>query len=182
MKAIAYRPYALPNLRALIGHPLPWRSPRDVAPIEWDCREELDYAAGLAALWPAAAQLFIIEHDIVPSDEVVAELLDCPEPLCTALYQLYPASTGLGGPVWAIWGTVPGLHFFRPGDVVPDFVPYSGLGMVKISRSFRDYYKSPPLAGVPWFDLDSRFAIWLGQLSPPMLWHVHRSEVRHLHS
>jgi hypothetical protein len=177
MKAIAYRPYA-PSLWP--DHPLPWSHAEGVGVLDWRCEQDTDYAEGLAAIWPANARLFIVEHDVTPGEHTLAELTACPEPVCTVLYRLYPASTALESVLWSVRGL--GNTFYVPGDPLPDFVPISGLGMVKFSYGFRQLHPGPPLAGVHWSDLDNKMSNWLAMVEPPVLgWHVHRTEVQHLH-
>ena len=66
----------------------PFRSERfDVhAPV---LKDHLAYCRGLADLWHEPVTIINVEHDMEVSDKLIADLIDCPEPLCTRPYKCY---------------------------------------------------------------------------------------------
>jgi len=51
------------------------------------CLTENDYEQGLLELW-GKDNIYIVEHDIVPMLEMIADLEHCPHPLCAQAYRL----------------------------------------------------------------------------------------------
>lgn len=82
-----------------------WR----VLPVE--CVSVFDYARGLATVWGSDLTVVNVEHDIEVTDDIIARLVDCPEPLCAQTYPLYRASGAHGteiGPVFPYVDVEPG--------------------------------------------------------------------------
>lgn len=164
MTALVFRPFLA---RYRPAHPIPWVARSRVGLLDWPCLGDHDYAEGLRMIWPVPVPVVVIEHDILPG-HVLSELLDCPEPFCAPMYQLYPVTTGLAKPVWA----------HRDGDDwIPEWQPHAsmvGLGMAKLSWRGRQSCPPPPL--VNWSYLDTALSKHLA-----VQWHIHKTEVAHLH-
>jgi hypothetical protein len=162
--ALIFRPFAAQHRRQ---HPFPFPATSRTGVLDWPCVGDQDYAEGLRMVWPVRVPVVVVEHDILPGN-VVAELLACLHPFCVPLYKLYPPTTCLPGPVWA--------HRTEDGnwiDGTEEWAPTVGLGMAKLGTA-RHAYTAPPL--VNWSFLDTALSKHLG-----VQWHVHRSEVAHLH-
>jgi hypothetical protein len=55
-----------------------------------ECTTEFSYCDGLSELWYSDKTIINHEHDMEFSDELVAGLVDCPNPLCAYAYQVFP--------------------------------------------------------------------------------------------
>lgn len=139
------------------------------------CEDEFSYWRGLAAGWGSDRALVNVEHDIEWSDEHIAALLDCPEPLCSWAYRCHWASTGIDGGVIAA-GTGardiarhPDAYYLQGGE---EWAAWSAIGLVKIAPEAR----VGPLRREPWNMLE--LAVEDAVRGP---WHTHWPEVPHHH-
>lgn len=140
------------------------------------CADEFDYWRGLAEHWDTDATIVNAEHDIEWSDEHVAALLDCPEPLCTWAYRCNWISTGIASGVIAAGAgardvaTQPDAYYLQGGE---EWAQWSAIGLVKIESKAR----RGPLEREPWNRLE--LAVEAAVRSP---WHVHWTpELKHHH-
>jgi hypothetical protein len=123
-----------------------------------ECRDDYDYWAGLAALWDGPDTIVNIEHDVEVTDEHIAQLLDCPHPLCTWPYICHWISSGLAFPLFGV-GT--GKHrLWEPEE----WAHWSVIGLVKITAAAR----TGPLRRETWQRVE--LAIESAVALP---WHVH---------
>lgn len=105
-----------------------------------------DYWHEMNPLWDSDVTLVNVEHDMQFSDELIAELLDCPHPVCTHTYRVGPAAYGLqyAHDISLVGWHPPieplsqysarGSRWVEPGD---EFADFSGIGFVKIDRAAR---------------------------------------------
>jgi hypothetical protein len=111
------------------------------------CRESLDYYNGVLPWWSTSRTICIVEHDMQVDDDLIQQLLDCPEPFCSWSYWLGLPS---GGPHWAHrTGLKPpcGGVWIETGDEWADF---GGIGFCKIEPSAR----VRPLEETDWTGVD----------------------------
>ena len=136
------------------------------------CVGSTDYATALRVYWELSGHMLIVEHDIVPTEEQIRELIDCPHPLCTVPYWLWPKSTGL---IDAIQSVRTDGNF----DVPPDqkFADFSSLGLVKLSAEFRASVGKPSIVQWNNVDIEINRLVSLGHYR----WHIHRPMVEHYH-
>jgi hypothetical protein len=114
-------------------------------------------------LWGGTHTLINVEHDHECSDDLIQELLDCPEPLCSHAYTLFMPSTG-GLPHYAHrTGPKPpaGGEWIKQGDEWADF---GGIGFCKITPQAR----VRPLAQSSWQVVDCAIS-----KATDARWHVH---------
>ena len=101
------------------------------------CDDVYDYSRGVAAVWGRGETLVVVEHDMECSDDLIAELVDCPEPLCSHAYELFWPSTHKPVPHYAHrTGPQPpaGGEWVSEGDEWADF---TGIGFCKIAPEAR---------------------------------------------
>lgn len=65
------------------------------------CVEDTDYGQAVASVWGGGVTVVNIEHDMQVTDDLIDALLDCPHPLCSWAYRVYPVSTMRPAPMWA---------------------------------------------------------------------------------
>jgi hypothetical protein len=129
-----------------------WSERTDLDVRHQPCNTPTDYAFALAHLWGRPVTLVVVEHDVVPTDEALVQLLRCPVHFCAFDYEV---ADGL------CWSEVEGAVAF---------------GFAKISLAARRAVKATPaVPAVPWPQL----AGVLGQRLPPP--HLHRPAVVHNH-
>lgn len=141
------------------------------------CADDFDYWRLLASAWDSDATLVNVEHDVEATDEHIAALLDCPNPLCSWAYRCNWISTGLeGGVIAAGMGarvadsfTPPNAYYLQGGE---EWAAWSAIGLVKISPEAR----TGPLRREPWSRLE--LAVHDAVAGP---WCVHWPEVPHWH-
>ncbi len=135
------------------------------------CEGEFGYWRGLLSVWDHDGPLVIVEHDMACTDELVENLLDCPQPACTWAYALHWASTH------------DDEHYAQrraSGFWVAENEPwcqFTGIGLCKIAAEVR-----APLVSfggdseTHWqhVDIAANSAV-VGD------WHIHWPEVEHAH-
>lgn len=123
---------------------------------------ETAYHEALDERWQAGVDLIVIEHDIVPHDQVAAEFAECPEPWCQFSYELAVGWVGQPlGPPSAL-----GCVRFRASllEAEPDAIEAAGqtdntgvprnawyridcrLNLVLHERGYRPHTHLPPVA------------------------------------
>jgi len=140
-----------------------WASTNDARMVELDDRPEA-YWEALCQWWHEPGDLVIVEHDVLPADGVVEEMLACPSEWCVSPYSLtFPEGE-------VSWAWVLGCTKFSEGARRrhPDAAELSGLqGKHEVD---------PPYV---WWRLDVRLSCALARVGT--LPHAHRQS-RHLHS
>lgn len=130
------------------------------------CIDPLDYWRGLAAVWDHAGSLINIEHDMEVTDAHIAELEECPHPLCTFAYASH----------WVTTHQRTDVYSHRIGDrYITEGVEWcekSAIGLCKLTLEQR----STPLAPRPWSHVEESIE---AVVTPP--WHVHWPPVTHHH-
>lgn len=128
--------------------------------------DDFDYWRGMEELWGTDATLVNVEHDMEFSDHLVAELLDCPHPLCSYAYQCHIPRT-----FWAHYLDGRGMS----GTNVPEgaeWAAWSAIGFCKIAPEIR----TRPLAQNRWIAVESSVNT---SLRKP--WHLHWPAIAHYH-
>lgn len=135
----------------------------EVTPIE--CVAITDYWQGVASYWESDETIVNVEHDMEYSDRLVAELLDCPEPLCSHAYRVFLARYVRWE--WAAWDA--GLQYISTGQEVSE---QASIGFCKITSAAR----VAPLTRSTWklLEVDLNKAV----RGP---WHIHWPAIKHLH-
>lgn len=132
------------------------------------CEDPFDYWRGMAVLWDLPVTLVNVEHDMEFSDELVAELLDCPHPRCSHAYQCDMSRTNR---VWVHSYDGHGMAgtWVREGE---EWAAYSAIGFCKLTAEAR----SLPLGRAPWQGLERSV-----NDAAPGAWHIHWPGVQHYH-
>lgn len=143
-------------------------------------RDEWDYWRGLAVLWDGPRTVVNVEHDMEFSDALVADLLDCPHPLCTHAYRMYLPTehyahnvslSGWHPPIDNISQyTARGICWIGPEDEWADF---SAIGFCKIAPEAR----ASSLRRDAWMGVELSV-----NAAVNCRWHVHWPEVAHYHT
>ena len=153
-----------------LPHEIPFLSERFPSVNIW-CEDDTDYWRGLLEHWDHDGPLVIVEHDMESSDDLIAELLDCPHPLCTHAYTLYWVSTGKPDPLYA--HHVGGVWIVE-GRTDAE---YSGIGFCKINHEVRGPLVSiDPARDMHWSHVDRAV-----NRAVTARWHVHWPGADHLH-
>lgn len=149
--------------------------------VDIPCTSEGDYPRAWAENWDFDGTLVNLEHDLVPTLQVLDELIDCPSKLCTQAYKIYPLSTALDREVFvqrlASKDEVRFDRWVLEGDAHAD---YTGLGLAKLEAEVR--------STIPTSNIE-RYASWKGfDFSLSNLfhvqgkrWHIHWPAIPHHH-
>ncbi len=123
----------------------------------------------LTRLWGMGESFLIVEHDIVPAEQVIAEMRDCSEPWCAAPFpQLLALKTADGQPVRRL-----------------QLALTWGLGLMRFNaallRSHPDALERAGSLSRHWHDLDKTLlhVVLKGERHVPGP-HLHYGECRHL--
>ncbi|HET6911116.1 MAG TPA: hypothetical protein VFH54_17440 [Mycobacteriales bacterium] len=133
---------------------------------------DLDYSRGLAAAWNDPAVTVVnVEHDVEVSDDLIAALVDCPEPLCAWTYPLYAASRAHGtehGPIFPFCATNPG-PWVTEGT---EWVEWAAPGFIKATAAAR----RGPFPDKHWLGVEQATNYLVTGR-----WHLHWPAVEHHH-
>ena len=160
-------------------------------------RNDDSYWKVLLRHW-SKGRLIQFQQDIVPTVQMIQELVQCYHPACTYPHKLTGLNFGLWQGVWEDKANQPpafnkhGVVEFgstpRPSATIPveapfpEFVEGSGIGLIKLSKEMQ---AAIPLADYPvayhqWDLID----LWISSYMSQVLhkkWHVHQPNVRHNH-
>jgi hypothetical protein len=146
--------------------------------LDLEVGDDLRYSNGLASLWGTNKTIVNVEQDMQFSDELVAELVECPEPLCAYPYQVYPTAKGK----FIYCGTTDAPE---PGDKDPRWL--KGPDDTRSVWHSIGFCKITPQARVK--PIDRMFWKWLEHAvnrvvcrEAGLTWHVHWPEIRHYHN
>lgn len=117
------------------------------------------YAKAFEQWWGYPGDLVIVEHDIVPADGQIAEMLQCPEEWCSAAY-----SVGEGR-------TTTGLGLTKISARAKAYAPYGGENCARDPRDHARY--------VDWTSLNESVERHLSRLG--FVQHIHTPNPVHLH-
>lgn len=140
-----------------------------------------DYANGVASIWNSECRnLWIIEHDIIPSASVIEELEKCPYPVCSPLYFTDPSHSGLETVVipHRFYGKDGKLHWISAGMEFADRV---GLGCLKIHKMVRHEIPGTIFQALGWQKFDEILTGTINDLAE-MQFHIHHVWVEHKQS
>ena len=130
-----------------------------------ECDDAFGYWRGLSSIWDGPT--FVnLEHDLEVTDEQIAELLECPQPLCSWAYQMHWISTHLAADVYA---------HSNNGQLIAEgaeWADWSAIGLIKIAPEAR----IAPLRQVVWGQVEQAIA---EAVSGP--WHMHWPAITHHH-
>ena len=140
------------------------------------CKEDFDYSDGVASVWNSPVRnLWIIEHDIVPTIGVIEELELCPYLACVPLYWTISSHTGLSDKI------IP--HRFYDHDHKLTWISANmewadavGFGCVKFNKLIR--HEFPMIERVHWQRVDHILSHDLA-LQTGQKFHVHNVWVEH---
>ena len=146
-----------------------------------ECQAEFSYWAGLSSQWNSERTLINVEQDMEFSDELVAELADCPHPACAYPYQVYPGA--LGRYIYCATRTEPTIDSLtgKPSDPVwispgDEWAVWSSIGFCKLAAEVR----VKPLDKLFWQWLEHGVNRVVGKYAE-VQWHIHWPEIRHHH-
>lgn len=140
--------------------------------------DQYAYWKALNDHWGQGRTIINVEHDMEFNDQLVADLVECPHPLCTHAYRVYLSTRGY----WVFSPTRAG-RWIVEGDAWADT---ASLGFAKIAAGAQ----TRPLERMPWKWLEhavNRAVIgWDGSTLSPCrearcAWHVHWPEIGHFH-
>lgn len=142
------------------------------------CWKEVDYANGVAVVWPSDVDnLWIIEHDIIPTTGTITEIENCNYLLCVPLYISKPSHTGLKSDI------IP--HRFIGNDGKPHWIDanqnwadIAGLGCIKFNRLIRKEIPNELFKGCHWKNLDTLLTRVITDTTGFQI-HVHHIWVEH---
>jgi hypothetical protein len=117
------------------------------------------YAKAFEQWWANRLDLLVIEHDIVPPDGMITEMLECPEQWCSANYHV-------GG-----GRTTTGLGITKISHLIKVAYPYGGMNIARDPRDRRRY--------VDWISLNESCDRHLARLGYRQ--HIHFPNPIHLH-
>ncbi len=126
------------------------------------------YWSGLNEVWDSDRTLVNLEHDMEYSDDLVAELLSCPHPLCTFPYKVRP----FGWP-GKTWGVSFGSIWVTEGQ---PYASFSSIGFCKIAPEVRE---GTTLDRNIWSKVEA--SIHLAAVQSKRVWHVHWPAIQHYH-
>lgn len=138
----------------------------DVVPVL--CVGDFDYSRGLASAWATGKTVVNVEHDLEVSDDLIAALVDCPEPLCSWAYLVYPVSGIHDGPAYPFTAGNPG-PWIREGEQWAD---WAAPGFIKVRPDAR----TGPLPEKHWLGVEAAT-----NFHTPGRWHIHWPAVEHHH-
>lgn len=132
------------------------------------------YAETLARAWEAGRTIINVEHDNEFSQDLVDQLLLCPEPLCTHAYRMWvPYVRWAHGFAQNRAGMM--VRWIDEGETLCD---WSGIGFCKITPAARlmngEFLEPLPL--VHWRSVEAAVN---QRVTVP--WHVHWPEIEHDH-
>ena len=135
------------------------------------CVNDFDYSHGLGEVWASSKIVVNVEHDLEVSDDIIARLVDCVEPLCAQTYPLYAASGSHGtehGPIYPYCASNPG-PWVAEGD---ECAEWAAPGFIKVTPSAR----TGPLPEKHWLTVEAAT-----NFHTPGRWHLHWPPVQHDH-
>ena len=145
------------------------------------CEHDFSYWAGLNEAWCSDETIINVEHDMIYSDELAQDLLDCPEPACMYPYKVFP--TALQRYIYCATTDAPGdMKGDHPSDLrwvegpADTWAAWASIGFAKLAPEVRIQ------------PLDRMWWSWLEHCVNRVLdasgnhWHLHWSpEDLHLH-
>ena len=153
-----------------------------------------EYELLINELWRKREDFIIVEHDIVPTQEQLLEIINCPEPLCAAWYWCYPASTKAKEPMPSIRNIkrveyvsdYPNVLEWRPIDSenLPKTCDVYPLGLTKFTAevmqkvAVKDFFDDKNTNPEYWRVYDTRLGI--ATYHAGFKCHIHK-EVKHNH-
>lgn len=143
------------------------------------CTKPDDYSNGVGTVWNSECRnLWIIEHDIIPSLGVIEELEKCSYPVCAPLYFSNSSHTGLESDIipHRFYDSEYNLKWISAGMEFADRV---GLGCLKIHKMIREYATDGnALMGLRWQKFDEILTGTIRE-NAGIQFHVHNIWVEH---
>lgn len=126
------------------------------------------YGRALAEAWASDRTVVNVEHDLECSDELIQELLDCPEPLCARTYLVYAVSGIHDAPAYPFCVTNPG-PWVTGGE---EWAAWAAPGFFKATPEAR----MPNLPVRHWLCVEDVVNDWV-----TTRWHLHWPAIEHDH-
>ncbi len=142
---------------------------------------EFDYCNGLQEEWMTDKTIVNVEHDMEFSDELVDALVDCPSPLCSYPYQVYP--TALARYIYCATTRKldeDGQEKIDWIDEGEEWAYWSSIGFCKIAPEARKL----PLDLIFWQWLEHTINRSVGEymnVGAGLSWHIHWPAIKHEH-
>lgn len=140
-----------------------------------------DYSNGVGAVWNSECRnLWIIEHDIIPTIGVIEEMEKCPYLICTPLYFSGSLHTGLENDIipHRFYDHDEKLQWISAGM---EWADRSGLGCLKINKMVRHEIPSGIWQGLNWQKFDEILTGTITDIAEMKI-HVHNNWVEHKQS
>lgn len=131
------------------------------------CDGPFDYWSGLASVWGSDQTVVNVERDMEFSDDLVRELLSCPQPLCAFPYRVLPSG-------WP--GFLYSAAFRDWVSEGTDFASFSAIGFCKITPEARS---GSELERKSWEHLET--GVHNAVAHGKRFWHLHWPEIVHYH-
>lgn len=146
---------------------IPFTSDRwDTTTVE--CVDDESYGRALAEAWATNRTVVNVEHDVEISDDLIADLLDCPHPLCAHPYLVYAVSGIHDAPAYPFCVTNPG-PWVTEGT---EWAAWGAPGFMKVTPQGR----YGPLPVRHWLGVEAAVNARL-----TCRWHLHWPAVEHYH-
>lgn len=142
---------------------------------------EFNYCDGLQEAWATDKIVVNVEHDMEHSDLLIDDLVNCPYPLCSFAYQVWP--TALQRWIYCATSVKANglLSWLNKGD---EWAYWSSIGFCKIAPSAR----VKPLDRLFWQYIEHSINRVVGKYldggGAGLDWHIHWNEgigIKHLH-
>lgn len=140
-----------------------------------------DWLNVIVKCWYNYDDFISFDQDIVPSIQMVQDLVLCPEPLCCFPYRLKDGRWS----VWEVGNPLEGEDYKNGSyyqlfyEKLPVFAEGSGFGLVKIAEEIRNKidWNDYPIDRFKWWYLDCWLSRQIYLLDER--WHVHTPPVKH---
>ena len=145
------------------------------------CHGDWDNYNGWLKVWWEPKTLLHLDHDNVPTVDMLLKLQRCAWPACTQVYR-WAKVNGDGDSAIVdtpVYEDVPGemyvaVDWHRDGPI-PQWCDRTGFGLIKLDFQTRIRHPLPPMA-VTYVGFDSLYSGMVKLREPCFKWHVHRLE------
>lgn len=139
--------------------------------------EPTAYEEAIRYNWNLGKPFIIVEHDIVPTQQIIDEIASCEEEICVANYYLYECNTHIKEPISSHRIVTKG-HYGKiealKNITNEEYADLYGFGLAKITP----FDRYPWMPTKSWFNVDTRLSQYT--FSRAKRAHIH-STVEHNH-